>query len=45
MSGLIIEVFNHETEQTIELSLKEFADWFNLNDDIFSMTIKEVEHG
>jgi hypothetical protein len=41
MDKLIIEVFNHETEQTVELTLSEFVDWFNLNDDIFSIAIKD----
>jgi len=41
MDNVIIEVFNHETEQTINLTFKEFSEWFNINDDIFTIKIKE----
>jgi hypothetical protein len=40
MDNLIIEVFNHETEQTIKLTVREFAEWFNLNDDIFTIKVE-----
>ena len=38
MENIIFEVFNHDTEQTFRLPLNQFVEWFNTNDDIYSIT-------
>ena len=37
LDNLMLEVYNHENDETVYLRLMEFVDWFNVNDDIFSI--------
>lgn len=36
-----LELFNHDTEETIIVNFNEFLEWFNENDDIY--TVKKVK--